>query len=1209
MKNSYMLRLLAMLIAGLVATARPNAQINPVNPDRNNHSDNRVPSTTRQPATEAPLEYCIPYSDCGYGDFINSVYLNMMTNEGSLCSENGYGDFTGLYAELNAGEGYWIGVEAGNGNQFLSLWIDYNDNDQFDGDELIIVDFYLELPYEVYWEWFIVPADVSAGNHRMRLRINAGMSSADPCADFTNGETEDYTVQVVVNQPAYCIPYANCMDGDGFDSFILGDIVNLSSGCSDQGYGDFTTMSTSLVQGEIYSLGVVSNYPDQWVTMWIDFDDSWTFDENELLISDFYVEFSAQEFWNDFFIPADASTGTHRLRARATYSVAMTDPCLDADWGETEDYMVEIISGSAFSDVGLVSIDIPDVVPEGNVDVLVSIENYGETTETFILSIICEISGTSQWVNDLLPGETRQINFGLWNMPAGQYEFYSYFDVPGDINPDNNQLTKSVYVQKSVLAIGFTPASMQGAPDGGLVFFDLSTPDNFQLIAPSNLDNFLTSACWYNDAIYAGKAGGGFYTTDQYGGTTLVASTSEEITGLESDGNTMYATTVSLIAKNIYQSKFWEINPNTGSMTLITVMDQTVGEMMGLACNSLGELFGFDITNDNFYAIDKTTGATTLIGNLGLDLTGYQDLSYDPATESFYLAGYTNKGALYKINPETEEVLYLGDFQNEARVSAFAIPDEILMPTPQNLTAEATNNIVSLNWDDVLYWFFDGYKIYRDGQQIATTQNPAFVDICLEPGNHDYTVTSYYADVESEPTQPVVATTQNCAVALVNDGFESFLPGQQLVQQAQAMNIGYWDTWSHAPGGPEDPYVTSSAALSGQNSLLVELNNDVAMSLGNRTTGKYACSFSIYVEPGKCGFFFIMNDIDQLLYTLEALMVSDGTGWIMAGHSEWISFTHVSGEWNEVLLTFDLDNDLMKCFINGSEIIETPLSHAFGGVITPVKLGALDFWGGDYSGMNPKFYVDDINYYELLEIPFPPQNPQISETGGEVLLTWEAPMEGIINYQIFRNDQFLGATVDTEFLDSGLEPGNYSYDIGAIYEGCEAFTETPLLISLPAVQQLAVPQGWSGISSYLFPNDPLLENIFAPLAGQLIILKNLNGTYVPGQGSNTLINWETGSGYAVKVTDNVSLEIQGIFPQTNELVLPAGWSIIPVLSECAVNVETVFGSAEVVIVKEVAGYKLYWPVAGVNTLNELLPGRAYYIYLNSQTSFVFPACE
>ena len=145
--------------------------------------------------------------------------------------------------------------------------------------------------------------------------------------------------------PDYCYPTANCSYGDGFTSFALEDISNLNSGCSPNGYGDFTDMETELESGTTYTVSWESGYSNQEACLWIDLNDDMVFDEDERLITDFNIANSGQIYNTDFTVPDGVSPGSKRLRIRANWQNSAADPCADFSYGETEDYTVVFQGG------------------------------------------------------------------------------------------------------------------------------------------------------------------------------------------------------------------------------------------------------------------------------------------------------------------------------------------------------------------------------------------------------------------------------------------------------------------------------------------------------------------------------------------------------------------------------------------------------------------------------------------------------------------------------------------------------------------------------------------------------------------------------------------------------------------------------------------------------------------------------------------------
>jgi len=140
----------------------------------------------------------------------------------------------------------------------------------------------------------------------------------------------------------YCIPSANCEQGDGIFDFAMADIDNMDNGCSPDGYGDFTAMNTQVEPGETYEITLGTDYSNQYVSIWIDFDKSSTFDEDEMLLEDLLLEESGIHY-TEITIPLGVPTGDTRMRVKAVWNnPSSIDPCADANYGETEDYTVII---------------------------------------------------------------------------------------------------------------------------------------------------------------------------------------------------------------------------------------------------------------------------------------------------------------------------------------------------------------------------------------------------------------------------------------------------------------------------------------------------------------------------------------------------------------------------------------------------------------------------------------------------------------------------------------------------------------------------------------------------------------------------------------------------------------------------------------------------------------------------------------------------
>ncbi|HMN04152.1 MAG TPA: choice-of-anchor J domain-containing protein [Flavobacteriales bacterium] len=146
-----------------------------------------------------PVALCTPSLDCTDGDVILSVSFAGIDNAGT-CSPNGYGDFTGMVASVQAGQTYPIDVQVGDGwsSESVSVWVDWNDNNEFEQNEFTYVG---TGSASVVSGNIDVPASVTPGTYRMRVRVAAVTAPGatwDMACDNSQGygETEDYSVAV-----------------------------------------------------------------------------------------------------------------------------------------------------------------------------------------------------------------------------------------------------------------------------------------------------------------------------------------------------------------------------------------------------------------------------------------------------------------------------------------------------------------------------------------------------------------------------------------------------------------------------------------------------------------------------------------------------------------------------------------------------------------------------------------------------------------------------------------------------------------------------------------------------------------------------------------------------------------------------------------------------------------------------------------------------
>jgi hypothetical protein len=320
-------------------------------------------------------------SGTGGGDFINSLNLNNINvASGANPTPPYYSNYVGFggiwQTNLTTGTFYTATIGAGTFvPQYYTMWIDYNnDGDFYDLNEEL-GEVLANTASQTVSINFIVPTGITLGDKRLRIRCSdVSGGNLDPCTTYSYGETEDYTV-TIQNPVAsnYCVPVpTNGTSGNDFiNSVILGGINNQFSGSlNGPSYNDYTFLSTNLTQSSNYNLTVQSgDYVTDYYAVWIDYNHDNDFIDAGEKLGEFQTSTALQNLNFNFSVPPNATLGATTMRVRCVYNQANMDPCTNYTYGETEDYTVNIISGSGpapYCETNLhqVNCDIVDAIDE-----------------------------------------------------------------------------------------------------------------------------------------------------------------------------------------------------------------------------------------------------------------------------------------------------------------------------------------------------------------------------------------------------------------------------------------------------------------------------------------------------------------------------------------------------------------------------------------------------------------------------------------------------------------------------------------------------------------------------------------------------------------------------------------------------------------------------------------------------------------------------
>ena len=191
---------------------------------------------------------------------------------------------------------------------------------------------------------FTQTADLSAfGLYEITATVNIENDSDD----------SNNSISVNINN-SNCTPTGDLSYGDGFHLFQVGDINN-NTGSGGPGYEDFTNLSTALEQGSTNDLTVTTGYGNQNIRVWIDFNDDFVFTLDEVVVDNYVIapggaEGSYTETMQ-LVVPDDATLGEHIMRAKTNWNAPVPDDaCEETNYGETEDYIVNIVESLGIDD-------------------------------------------------------------------------------------------------------------------------------------------------------------------------------------------------------------------------------------------------------------------------------------------------------------------------------------------------------------------------------------------------------------------------------------------------------------------------------------------------------------------------------------------------------------------------------------------------------------------------------------------------------------------------------------------------------------------------------------------------------------------------------------------------------------------------------------------------------------------------------------------
>lgn len=207
--------------------------------------------------------------------------------------------------------------------------------------------------------------------------------------------------------------------------------------------------------------------------------------------------------------------------------------------------------------------------------------------------------------------------------------------------------------------------------------------------------------------------------------------------------------------------------------------------------------------------------------------------------------------------------------------------------------------------------------------------------------------------------------------AQLTDDFESYPEGPYFG--------GNWTNWSNDPTATElHLIVATDQAAGGTKAGYIgsDLVQDPVLNVGLKTSGVWTYSHDMYIDFGSSGYFNAQHDLASLgtegNWAYQAYVGIDPTQtgtppspglFYLATAGIAYSFPYVEEEWFNIALEHDLDNDIVRIYLNGEllafgEGSDLPLGD------DPVFQGKLNGFNYYSAAGTNSMYFDNVKFYE-----------------------------------------------------------------------------------------------------------------------------------------------------------------------------------------------------------------------------------------------------
>jgi len=200
---------------------------------------------------------------------------------------------------------------------------------------------------------------------------------------------------------------------------------------------------------------------------------------------------------------------------------------------------------------------------------------------------------------------------------------------------------------------------------------------------------------------------------------------------------------------------------------------------------------------------------------------------------------------------------------------------------------------------------------------------------------------------------------ESCAepFVLIEDDYESYTAGEEPVAD-------YIQPW--AGGNFDLGTISTDQALSGEQSYRITGDGsdvDPILLLGDQTEGHYIVRWEMYIPEGNGAYYNFQHfEESGIEWAFQITIEDDGIATLDAGEAARVTFEIRNDAWMTMAHYVDLDNDVIRLYVDGSFISSWPFNWQTFETSGTKQLGAVNFYP---RSTNDILYIDDFYYAEI----------------------------------------------------------------------------------------------------------------------------------------------------------------------------------------------------------------------------------------------------